>query len=399
MNLSTPEQPAAEPPAAEPPAAEPPAAEPPVVLHEMPLPAEASSPVHPLEVAYHALRGEFDAETYGHQDFRESLASFHASNVPSQYRRTRRWVALPEGVDPDSATPAVALGSALLSMPLADNTHSAEGICFVRQEHRRRGIGRTLVRAMADELAAQGRTTMTVWLTTRDAVDGGESVRARSGVGQVPTSPAGVQLLMSLGFELEQVEAQSTLAIPADRAAFVETARQWREDAAAVAGSDYRVVSWLGAVPAEHRAAFARLRRQMSIDIPSAGLDVVEETWTEERVADADGRTLAAGFALAYTIAVHEPTGEVAAYTLCEWPLDNPAAIWQGDTFVDSAHRGHRLGMLIKAANLLQLLESNPATARIHTWNAGENTHMLAINTAMGFIPRTMEGAWEKRRR
>lgn len=34
---------------------------------------------------------------------------------------------------------------------------------------------------------------------------------------------------------------------------------------------------------------------------------------------------------------------------------------------------------------------------RVHTWNAGENSHMLAINTALGFRPVSLEGVWEKR--
>lgn len=37
-----------------------------------------------------------------------------------------------------------------------------------------------------------------------------------------------------------------------------------------------------------------------------------------------------------------------------------------------------------------------PQLKRIHTWNAGENSYMLAINVAMGFFPASVEGAWQK---
>mgnify|MGYP002653344585 CR=1 FL=1 len=60
-------------------------------------------------------------------------------------------------------------------------------------------------------------------------------------------------------------------------------------------------------------------------------------------------------------------------------------------------HRGHGLGLRVKAVNLLALREAVPTVRRVHTWNAGENAHMLAINTALGFRPVSLEGVWEKR--
>ena len=57
-------------------------------------------------------------------------------------------------------------------------------------------------------------------------------------------------------------------------------------------------------------------------------------------------------------------------------------------------HRGHRLGALVKVANLERLLAEAPDARRVHTWNADENTHMNAINDAMGFVPRQRESIW-----
>ena len=36
-------------------------------------------------------------------------------------------------------------------------------------------------------------------------------------------------------------------------------------------------------------------------------------------------------------------------------------------------HRGHRLGMRLKLANLVALAEADPSRDRIYTWNADEN--------------------------
>ena len=58
-------------------------------------------------------------------------------------------------------------------------------------------------------------------------------------------------------------------------------------------------------------------------------------------------------------------------------------------------HRGRRLGMLVKAANLRRLTGELPAVRRVDTWNAEENAWMLAINVALGFRPSGGAGEWQ----
>jgi hypothetical protein len=53
--------------------------------------------------------------------------------------------------------------------------------------------------------------------------------------------------------------------------------------------------------------------------------------------------------------------------------------------------------MWVKAAMLRQLPEVRPQAARLHTWNAGENSYMLNINVALGFTKRGIESAWQKK--
>ena len=48
-------------------------------------------------------------------------------------------------------------------------------------------------------------------------------------------------------------------------------------------------------------------------------------------------------------------------------------------------HRGHRLGLLVKIENVRHTLGSERDLRYIDTWNAAENTHMIAINEAIGF--------------
>ncbi len=49
-----------------------------------------------------------------------------------------------------------------------------------------------------------------------------------------------------------------------------------------------------------------------------------------------------------------------------------------------AAHRGHRLGMWLKASMLLWMRDLRPELTTIDTWNATSNTHMIAVNEALG---------------
>jgi GNAT superfamily N-acetyltransferase len=95
--------------------------------------------------------------------------------------------------------------------------------------------------------------------------------------------------------------------------------------------------------------------------------------------------------------AEHVPTGALAAYTEIGLPRGDAPPATQEDTLVLKSHRGHRLGMLLKAANLRQLREVSPDTAVITTFNAEDNRPMLDVNEALGFHAIGYEGSWQKR--
>jgi RimJ/RimL family protein N-acetyltransferase len=48
-------------------------------------------------------------------------------------------------------------------------------------------------------------------------------------------------------------------------------------------------------------------------------------------------------------------------------------------------HRGHRLGLLVKAAMMEWLMAAEPGLERILTENASSNRHMIAINEELGY--------------
>ena len=69
----------------------------------------------------------------------------------------------------------------------------------------------------------------------------------------------------------------------------------------------------------------------------------------------------------------------------------------QGGTLVLEEHRGHRLGMAIKLANLRRYRCGSPTSRTVHSWNADTNAPMIAINEALGF--RAVERLLEMQRR
>ncbi len=64
----------------------------------------------------------------------------------------------------------------------------------------------------------------------------------------------------------------------------------------------------------------------------------------------------------------------------------------QGLTAVIRAHRGHRLGLLVKTAMLERLADAEPEIEWIATGNAAENEHMIAVNEALGFELTRLSG-------
>ena len=83
-------------------------------------------------------------------------------------------------------------------------------------------------------------------------------------------------------------------------------------------------------------------------------------------------------------MARHRRTGEWAGHTILCVDGNRPGYGIQEDTSVVRGHRGHRLGMWLKASMLLWMREEHPELTTIDTWNATSNAHMIAVNEALG---------------
>ncbi|HEU0041201.1 MAG TPA: hypothetical protein VFQ15_02510, partial [Jiangellaceae bacterium] len=69
---------------------------------------------------------------------------------------------------------------------------------------------------------------------------------------------------------------------------------------------------------------------------------------------------------------------------------------FQDTTIVDPAHRGHRLGLLLKAANFRSLIHDRPGVQAVWTWNADSNSQMISINETLGYRPEGWSAAYQR---
>ncbi|MBN9326404.1 MAG: GNAT family N-acetyltransferase [Cellulomonas sp.] len=366
-------------------------------VREVPVPTTLDAPDAWLLLGANRVRTAGSIDVWGNADRADSPQAELAELRDSHAERTVRLVAVAdESPTPgsDAGDPAAAvIGEASVGLPLRDNRHSALVEVNVSAAHRRRGIGTALLDAAAAVARADGRTLLMAH--TGDRVEppaGPGALESPTGARRVNLDNPAVAWLRRTGWTLAQVDRRSQLDLPVDPALL----RRHADDAAAAAGADYRLHTWGTDVPEQWLEEYAGLLAQMSTDAPLGDVDWRPEVWDGERVRAQERMLHDAGYELLVTAAEHVPTGRLAAFTNFWMPSHTDEYVHQGDTLVVAAHRGHRLGMLVKTANLEALIRQRPSVQRVGTWNAQENRWMLAINVALGFRPAGVSGTWQR---
>lgn len=254
------------------------------------------------------------------------------------------------------------VGGAQIEMPMRDNLTLAQIEVAVQPSFRRRGVGTALLSAVTARAAELGRTSL-LTVVNQPASD----------------DPApGVAFAARHGFTWRNTEIRRSLPLPVAP----EHLDALEAKARAKTG-DYRLVSWAGACPEEHVEQFAYLKSMLMTEAPTGEMDYEQEVWDAERVRADEAKTVAQGRKWATTVAV-APDGTLAGNTQIGVP-GHESRTFQWDTLVLDAHRGHRLGLALKVANLRQLLELVPGATSVETWNAEQNGPMVAVNEEIGF--------------
>ncbi len=285
------------------------------------------------------------------------------------------------------------VANARLGFPARDNLQSAFLQIEVLPAYRRRGLGAALLAFAEREVRLRGRTTIMSWSDTavRDDREAGAVLVPPTGAGSFPAGDASAILALRSGFELVQVDRMSVLHL--DR---LEGVTQLERDAGRVGASDYEVVAWGGRCPDGLLADYSLLRQRMSTDPPLGGFAQEEERWDAGRIRREEEKSSEGGTSMLVCAARHRATGQLVGHTILERFESRPSVVYQEDTLVLEEHRGHRLGLWLKAANLRRVLTEWRGAERVYTWNAEENTFMLDVNVALGFRPAGRTAGWQK---
>jgi GNAT superfamily N-acetyltransferase len=248
------------------------------------------------------------------------------------------------------------LGGVIVNLPRTANTHTTEFELAVDPAHRRRGAGTALYEAAVTLAREHGRRVVSTELNVPLAQALGEH--------------DGGRFALARGYESKLTERRYLLELPSVPV-----------PAAAPAG--YRLQTWTGPVAAGSAADFAAMRTLMEQDVPIGERDHEPEVLTADEVSRGDERLTANGWGLVTTL-LRAPDGTPAGYTRIFVNSDRVHA-QQDDTFVLRAHRGRRLGAVLKSANLTDLQAQFPGVRHLHTWTADGNDAMIATNLRFGF--------------
>lgn len=281
------------------------------------------------------------------------------------------------------------VGRTVVDIPLEEGSKVAIASIEILPRVWGRGIGTAIVPHIEAAAREHGRTRIQNW--TEQQASLGPRLQAATGFGSVPDDHV-ARFLTRHGFRLEQVYRVSRLDLTEES---LSTAAGLLDDARRFA-QGYRVVQWMLPTPSDRLDGYAWMKSRMSTDAPSADLESDEEAWDADRVTAAEARVAEMGQTIMVTAAEHIETGELVGFTELGAGPDLSGTTTQHDTLVLRPHRGHRLGQLIKCAAILAWPDVAPESRDVITYNAEENRPMLSINEAMGFVPISYEGAWQK---
>jgi GNAT superfamily N-acetyltransferase len=268
------------------------------------------------------------------------------------------------------------LGTCEAWFPLLDNQDKVYVGLHVDPPARRRGVGRALMAELEARATADGRTMV---LTD-----------SKIPTGERETHPSR-RFAEACGFEFSNVEVVRHLALPVPE----ERLQAWADEAAE-RHEGYRIETFVDEFPDELADSLCLLLGQLAVDAPTGLVDFEEEAMTPERLKQRYATAAAMGRSVYETIAL-SPDGTVAAQSTLAVATGPGTDVFQWGTFVHREHRGHKLGLATKAANLRAVQDAYPDKQRVSTQNAESNDFMVNINIQMGFEAVEDSAEWIKR--
>ena len=275
----------------------------------------------------------------------------------------------------DDALAPVAVGT--LEISRVDNLHWIRGDLFVDPTQRRRGYGSELLTHLEATARDLGRAAILFWVP-EDATERG----AGPNRGFAPRH----------GYDVVEENVQRDLDWPRPPGELDRLERSWREHA-----RGYEILSWRDATPESLLEGRAHLMAIMPVEVPDAGYGLEEERWDAARLRAHEQRTHEMGRDLLVAVARERTSAALVGFSELSVSRERPGTAYQWDTLVTRAHRGHRLGGLLKIATMRLLAAGGYETHQIMTSNNERNVAMIAVNEALGARASGGIVTWHKR--
>lgn len=298
----------------------------------------------------------------------ESLRPFEARlagwRSESAYAEVRCWVVFAE----DQKT---IIGNAWVEAALGEeNRHLVDYNILVLPDHRRRGIGRSLLVTVADYAQSQQRTTLIAG--TSSTVPAGERFMER--IGAAKGLETNINQLDLAELDLALLEGWLT--------------RSKRLEA------EFVLEFWDGRYP-EHLLT-DRLKLTEAIkDAPIGDLSREAHTASVAELRALEASLAARGITRWFAGIRHKATNEVVGFTEILYNPLTPTLLEQDGTGVLPSYRNRGLGRWLKTAMIKRVVNERPSVRFIRTGNATSNVPMLKINHELGFKPYTSDAWWE----
>ncbi|MBV1855382.1 GNAT family N-acetyltransferase [Catellatospora tritici] len=271
------------------------------------------------------------------------------------------------------------VGRVDINLPTEDNLKNLFFSLEVDPRFRRQGIGRQLLDFVRSVAADNARTVLMSHSTL-------------SLPGLPARDEAGSAFGAAMGFSSTLPEVQRRLELASvDEAVLADLLVSAQAKA-----EGYRLVQWRDDTPDDLIEGMAYLDSRLVTDAPMGDLQVEPELADTARMRRIEQVERDRGRMTWRTGAVHEQTGQLAAFTAITAYDELPWHAWQQITIVDPDHRGHRLGTLVKLENLRLFRAEAPRVEVIDTFNAAENSYMIAINEQLGFRPMCAAQNWQR---
>lgn len=204
----------------------------------------------------------------------------------------------------------------------------------------------------------------------------------------VETSP-GARFCAAIGLQERNTDVHRMLDLPVYPELLDSLAAE-----AAPHHAQYSLISWTDPCPDQHRAAYCALKEAMIAEAPLGDLQFEPECWDEQRLREAEAELIAMG-RTRLVVAAATGDGSIVAHNEVLHAAHDPGRLYNWDTLVLPGHRGHRLGLAMKVANLSRVQHLHPRGRELHTHNAAQNAPMAAVNDQLGFRPVDLVGEWQ----